>query len=380
MPESTTPHHLLNTSWTLHRLSPLHHGKEFQTVVDNPTALSTYAARLRDQLTGDVLAGLQQPAPVPAGEDDDGLSKIGALKTCTWEGIGMSLLTNEDDNDNDNDDNEEEGKGVLIVLDYENATYKVVLLPGLKPAPGNTTTPTTTTTQPTDRQGGSTHLPLLMTRLPTSLRQTVISFLSGSFDTYCTALRLPMSFMCVGLETYVDAFLDSEYGDGSDALQSVVKDMHLTLSFSRSIAPALKALNITVPRTSVDEFLRSSPGTGSSASSKAFLANISRYIEKHLSLKLDLSASSPTGSAAAQTPAKQHVRLSKIACGGFVLGAEGRIKLVGRTGGSSRDRVRDDEDSRMQNEREKLEVRGSEALLRVVMQRVGGGGNQMRES
>lgn len=98
MPESTTPHHLLNTSWTLHRLSPLHHGKEFQTVVDNPTALSTYAARLRDQLTGDVLAGLQQPAPVPAGEDDDGLSKIGALKTCTWEGIGMSLLTNEDNN------------------------------------------------------------------------------------------------------------------------------------------------------------------------------------------------------------------------------------------------------------------------------------------
>lgn len=283
----------------------------------------------------------------------------------------MSLITNEDD-----DGDDEEKHGILIVLEYENATYKAVLFPGLQPTSG-TTTATTPTTENTERQG-STHLPLLMTRLPTSIRQTVISFLSASFDTYCTALRLPMSFMCTGLEIYADAFLSSEYGDNG-TLQSVVKDMHLTLSFSRSIAPALKSLNITVPRASFEEFLRSSSATTTTttANSKAFLSNISSYIEKHLSLKLDLSASPTT----AQTPAKQHVRLSKIACGGFVLGGEGRMKLVAVSGEketSSRDR--DDEDSRIRTEREKLELRGSEALLRAVMRRVGsggGGGGQM---
>lgn len=383
--QHSTPHHLLNTSWTLHRLSPLHHGKEFQSVVDNPTALKTYATRLRDQLTGDVLAGLQQPAAAGA-EDDDGTSKMGALKTCTWESIGMSLINNRDE-DGDEDENERGDNGILIVLEYENAIYKAVMLPGLKPTStsGNATTPTTTS-----EREGSTHLPLLMTRLPTGLRQTVISFLSSSFDTYCTALRLPMAFMCTGLETYADAFLsrgededdndndNDGSGEGSDSLQSAVKDMHLTLSFSKSIAPALKALNITVPRASFDEFLR---GSGGSPTSKAFLLNISRYIEKHLSLKLDLSPPGPggPGSAAAQTA--KHVRLSKIACGGFVLGSEGRIKLVA-TGPDDTSRSRDDEDSQTRSVRERFELRGCEALLKAVMRRVGSAststGGQMR--
>lgn len=58
------------------------------------------------------------------------------------------------------------------------------------------------------------------------------------------------------------------------------------------------------------------------------------------------------------------------------------MKLVAVSGEketSSRDR--DDEDSRIRTEREKLELRGSEALLRAVMRRVGsgggGGGGQM---
>lgn len=360
MPQPTTPDHLLNTSWTLHRLSPLHHGKEFQTLLDNSTALNTYATRLRDQLTGDVLAGLQA-TPALAG-DDEGLSKTGALKACTWESINMSL----------SEDDEDDGiPGILITLGYENAVYKAVLLPGLRPALENATSLTSTT-----EREGSTHLPLLMTRLPTALRQTVISFLSANFDVYCSAFRLPANFMCAGLDVYVGAFLSSEYGDDG-TLEDVVKDMHLTLSFSPSIAPALRSLNITIPHATFGEFLRSSPTSSpANSSGNPFLSNLSAYIEKHLSMKLDLDVSSN----AQQSPAKQHVRLSKIACGGFVLGSEGRMKLVAlsekksATGGGDEDGG----EAYVRTEREKLELRGSQALLGTVMRRVVAGEGQIR--
>lgn len=361
MPQPTTPDHLLNTSWTLHRLSPLHHGKEFQTLLDNSTALNTYATRLRDQLTGDVLAGLQA-TPALAG-DDEGLSKTGALKTCTWESINMSL----------SEDDENDGiPGVLITLEYENAVYKAVLLPGLRPAPENASLTSTTSTE----REGSTHLPLLMTRLPTALRQTVISFLSANFDTYCSAFRLPANFMCAGLDVYVGAFLSSEYGDDG-TLEDVVKDMHLTLYFSPSVAPTLRSLNITIPHATFGEFLRSSPTTPpANSSGNPFLSNLSAYIEKHLSMKLDLGVSSN----ARQYPAKQHVRLSKIACGGFVLGSEGRMKLVAL---SEKKPAAGDGDvnageAHVRTEREKLELRGSQALLGTVMRRVVAAEGQIR--
>lgn len=362
MPQPTTLHHLLNTSWTLHRLSPLHHGKEFHTLIDNPAALNTYATRLRDQLTGDVLAGLQA-VPALAG-DDEGLSKTGALKTCSWESIGMSLNENNEDN---------EMHGILVALEYENAVYKAVLLPGLGPARENTTSITSTAS--TERKG-STHLPLLMTRLPTALRQTVISFLSTNFDTYCSAFRLPSNFMCAGLDVYVGAFLSSDYGDDG-TLEDVVKDMHLTLSFSPSIAPALRSLNIAIPRASFGEFLRNSPTTPANSNGNPFLSNLSAYIEKHLSMKLDLGASST-----AQPPAKKHMRLSKIACGGFVLGSEGRMKLVAlserKAAAGDGDEDGDGEEARVRTGREKLELRGSEALLRTIMRRVVAGDGQIR--
>lgn len=121
---SQTIHPLLNTSWTLHRLSPLHHGKEFQTLLDNPTALNTYAARLRDQLTGDVLSGLQTGLGGGIAEDDT-VSKTGALRACTWEAIPQF-------DDTFTSSAQAQGQaqtGILITLSYETTTYKATLQP-----------------------------------------------------------------------------------------------------------------------------------------------------------------------------------------------------------------------------------------------------------
>lgn len=342
-----SPRQLLNTSWTLHRLSPLHHRKEFQTLLGNPVALKTYASRLRDQLTGDVLIGLQ-----PTG-DDDGLSKTGALRDCTWETMEpWSQLSDGEDMDLDMGVSDN-AAGILIALEYENVVYKAALLTG----PGS---------EGHTPQESSTSLPVLLTRFPNALRQTLVSFLSANFDTYCSVLRLPQNFMCSALEVYFNTFLSSDRPNAEEifTLEDVLKDMQLTLSFSGSVAPELRSLNVNIPRASLSSFLTARPPAGGSLASKLsnpFLSALSGYLDEHLALKLDLSDST--------TPsvARRHVRLGRIACGSFVLGSEGRLKLVfpERAGNGSSSGG----DDGVPNEKERLTLQASRALLQAIIRR-----------
>lgn len=349
---SQTPQYLLNTSWTLHRLSPLHHGKEFQSLLDNPTALHTYAARLRDQLTGDVLSGLQTGFGAGSIAEDDTLSKTGALRSCTWEAIPQF---------DDTFTSEGHGQtGILIVLEYETTTYKAALLytPDTQP-------------QPQNARKGVTPLPLLLTRLPTPTRQTLLTFLSTTFDTYHSPLRLPASFMCSGLDTYVTTFLSSGAHDAADILEGIVRDVQLTVAFSGNVAPSLRSLGVGVPRGMVGGFLRGG-GDG-----EGFLGRVEKYLEAHLAMKLDLST---TGNGRGNGLAKQHVRVSKIACGGFVIGSEGRMKLsadLGRQGHGTGDGD-NGQSSQVLSENEKLELRASHALLLGVLHRAVAGEGQMK--
>lgn len=298
---------LFNTSWTIYRLSPLHHRKDCETLLENQLALKTYATRLRDHLTSDVLAGL----PVSTGAtDEDALSKTGALKDCSWQPI--SPQSSQRDEGSSSSQNTT-FSGILVNLEYENIAYKAALVAD--------------TESSLNQRPGSTSVPLLLTRFPTALRQTFLTFLSTNFDTYCSPLRLPPSFLCSGLETCVDA-VRNQGGSSADTVEDVIKELQLTLSFSPSVAPALRSLNVNVTRASLAGFLRDSSGDAASKRTlqnklrSPFIANLTSYLETHLSMNLDLDGSS------SHKIAKQHVRLSKVACAAFVLGSEGRVKLV----------------------------------------------------
>ncbi|KAJ5293669.1 hypothetical protein PENANT_c002G03297 [Penicillium antarcticum] len=285
--------HLFNTSWTLHRLSPLHHGKDSKTLLNDETALRTYATRLRDHLTGDALAGLQTRT---ATAEDDALSKTGALKDCFWQPISTR-----------DDAPSTAFPGILITLEYENIIYKAALLAEPESDPSH--------------RKDSTSLPLLLTRFPSALRQTFISFLATNFDTYCSNLRLSSAFLCSGLEMYVDVLREKR-----GSMEDAIKELQLTLAFSASIAPDLKTLNVSVSRVSLAEFLRDQSAPKSRTLQQKlkspFIANLTDYLETHLAMKLDLDGSSDN------KVSKKHVRLSKVACAAFVLGSEGRLKLV----------------------------------------------------
>jgi hypothetical protein len=358
---------LLNTSWTIHRLSPLHHEKEFPTLLANPRALQTYASRLRDQLTGDVFAGLLglQPGTTARGEDDS-LSKTGALKNCTWEMLS-SWPQFTDIIDSNSAASPQAPAGILVTLEYENIVYKAALLADPDDVQQQQQ-------QPPSSSSASTSLPLLLTRCPSPLRQTLISFLVSNFDTYCSTLRLPQGFLCAALKRYFDVFT-AHTPQNIPLLGDAMREMHLTLSFSGSVAPDLRSLNISIPRASLDSFLSATPPSTSagsaSESNSTFLANLEAYLAKHLAMDLDLGSRS--GSASISSAGK-HVRLSKIACAAFVVGSEGKLKLVlpeRRADGADESR---DVEGEMRSERMKSVLRASVALLHAVIRRAAAAG------
>ncbi|KAJ5516227.1 hypothetical protein N7527_007787 [Penicillium freii] len=343
--EQADQQQLFNTSWTIHRLSPLHHGNDCETLLDNQVALETYATRLRDHLTGGVLAGIHTST---SAADDDALSKTGALKDCLWRPISPQSLRNEAPSRSQ----DTTFPGILVTLEYENIVYKAALLADTKSS--------------TNQRTGSTSLPLLLTRFPTALRQTFIAFLSTNFDTYCSPLRLPSSFLCAGLEMYIDTLRTQRPG-ATDTVKDVIKELQLTLSFSSSIAPALRSLNVGVARASLAGFLRDQARQSAPKSRSLqhklrspFIANLTSYLETHLAMKLDLDGSS------SDQAAKQHVRLSKVACAAFVLGGEGRVKLVVA---ADRDSGDGDEGPRAGSDKNELALEAGESLLRSVIRK-----------
>ncbi|PWY92104.1 hypothetical protein BO70DRAFT_383772 [Aspergillus heteromorphus CBS 117.55] len=373
---------LLNTSWTLHRLSPLHHGKEFDSLLNNPLALKAYATRLRDQLSGTALSGGVQFGGALPTTEDDGLSRTGALKSCTWEtvpNISFSEIEHESLESDDASDPlnaprsrtrprrpphspspSHQGGGICVKLEYENITYKAALLTSssLPASQSNPTTKPRTRTR-SQTQTHSTRLPLLLTRFPAPLRQTFISFLSSTFDAYCSPLHLPPQFLGTALGTYIRALASEGLGTANPV--NILKELHLTLSFSASVAPELRALNISIPRESLGGFLYA--GDSGMGSESDVLSRLSAYLDGHLAMKLDL-----TGNATGPGPkGQQHVRLSRITCGGFSLGGDGKMKLVASPSTAGGDGEESSNGASSQTNR--LALRACEVLLLDVVRR-----------
>lgn len=343
-----SPEYLFDASWTAHRLSPLHHSKDHRTLIGNVDALKTFAKRLQDVLAGDVLRGVQ--VSLGSTGADDALAKAGALLECRWEHI-PTFSHWETIPEEDGEDASIEPKdvlGVFITIEYENIAYRAVLLAG----------PDGYTPAVTDRRRKqSTYLPLLLTRMPNMLRQTFTQFLSTTFDAYCSVLRLPSSFLSATLEAYISSLTADETSATTSkaVLEVALKETQLTLSFGQPIAPALKSLDISLPRETMSAFaLR-----GASNETSTFSASLSQYLQKHLAMNVNLHQSADLNDKIATN---KHVWLSKVASGAFVLSTEGRFKLVDT---SSRHKDDLDEQARL---REKM-VAASEQIIRSLVQR-----------
>jgi hypothetical protein len=353
------PEQLLGTSWTAHRLSPLHHGRS--SLLGNADVLETYAKRLRDLLAGDVLRGVQIALTANSASSDDALTKAGVLIDCRWETLPTWAYWGDNDGNlvNDSDVPMEKIMGILITLEYENITYRAALLVG----------PDGYRPRSIDkRRKQSTYLPLLLTRMPNALRQTFVQFLSTTFDTYCAVLRLSSGFLAAMLDLYMTSLTADEKNSAAisrSMLEAVVKETQLTLSFAPSIAPSLKALDINLPRETLSTFAVGS--STQAASGSRFLASLAQYLDKHLAMNVEFSHSwDPKTSTNGSNP---HFWLSKVASGAFVLSADGRFKLVAspdrHASGGDDD---NDDDARIG----RLIQKANEAVLQALVRRAVG--------
>lgn len=311
-PENATrPYPLYSTTFTTHRLSPLFHSN---VAVDN-TALRQYASQFRDVLTGEVLRGVR----VGLGADDEILARVGALKTVRW-----NLLRNEEDWEPGADETEMNGDdttiqrrghtGILAEIIYEKSAYSAILLHDTEKQGG-------------DEIAGFSHYPLLLTRMPGPLRETFLDFLAATFDTRASVLKLPSHFLAETAEKYLANIISTENGTldtepATRVLRTVIKDILITLAFDvPGMTSSLKTMDITISKDDSWSMIKSGQklvqvvdGQKNGDNAKVprpFTRALKHYVDAHLGLKLD----------------DPRVKISRVACGAFVLGTEGKIKV-----------------------------------------------------
>jgi len=282
---------LYQRTFTLYRVSPLHTGDT--SLLDEPT-LKTHARRLREQLKGDNVRGVE----VDFAGAEDALPRIGPLQECSW-----AMLPDEDTWIDQNlhflhseisqvpsEAGIEQMRGVFVSLEYEKATYHALLLRD----------PTTTTSPE-----AFTSLPLLLVRMPLPVREIFLNYLRTSFDAHVAPLRLSSNFITSSIETYFRHF---SAGNSPLSIVDAVKQVQIQLSFP-TVTTLLRHLDITIQSAYVPGFV-SRGRLLKGGDEKPFTAALSSYMSKHLALDM----------------ANPKVQVSRVSCGSFTLATD-RIKI-----------------------------------------------------
>ncbi|KAF3051843.1 hypothetical protein E8E11_008817 [Didymella keratinophila] len=279
------PYPLYNRTYNLYRLSPLHHG---DTSLLADRTLRTHAKRLREQLKGDNVRGVQ--VDFASAEDT---ARLGPLEECSWD-----LLGDEDawiDRYRQLQDPEAsqlppptEPRGIEVSLEYETQSYNALLLRD----PQNTTAP-----------DGFSSLPLLLVKMPGPMRDVFLQYLRTAFDAHVAPLRLPSTFITGSTETY---FRHLSASSSTQSIQEVVRQLNVQLAFPNTTT-LLKHIDITIAASDVPGFVT----RGKHARDKPFTTALTSYLAKHLALDI----SNPK------------VQISRVSCNSFHLGTE-RLKLA----------------------------------------------------
>lgn len=388
-----------NVSFSTHRASPLYIGKDALS----PARLEQLASRLRDTLVGDVVRGVQ----VGLDGSDASLGRAGSLERVAirWFDVPAMLgLEGTDDDDDDGGDARSRRKGsegdtrsggnvqadhkrtsgICIEMRYENALCVAILLPelggdrgepqnggsgalqgpfkkgvasgmpGLLDAPGTR-----------EKDGEFLRLPLLLMRMPTSLKPFIVDFVSRTFDCRISPLRLGTKSLVQSWERWVDEA-------GLPSRGPLAKDVVLTLGFSvpredstdstgddnnnnhtAADTIGLRSLDVIIPAGDLEKFAREGGSSLEAAATGAKRKRLLQGWEDNPRKRNELAGGTSeegwgwrSASEESASPGRsviealalylnQHlaldlfhpgVRISRIACGGFGL-AETRLKV-----------------------------------------------------
>lgn len=300
---------LYGSTFNLYRASPLYHGSDH--VFDN---LDLHTKRLRDNLAGDRARSLLLTDLQPE------IAGTGSLETCQWTLLGDELAWERQQQDGAiAEPTSDNARGIHIHLKFERARYSALLLGDRSRMAG---TP------------GFTSLPLILLRMPTTLRELFLDFISTTFDTRVSPMKLRSSFLSSSLEGLIEQTVAEDDEDAAINLEALSKGVGLQLSFP-SAAPHLKSLDLVIAKDDIREFqsrgntlwqqYQSRQGTEKDWQTRPksnitgpFTAAISTYLNNHTAIELDNPA----------------IVLSKVALGPFALSGEGKVKVLSTSAAS----------------------------------------------
>ena len=298
------PYPLYNTTFTLHRVSSLYTGVNHPL---NNAALQQHAKRFRDILAGDVLRGVR----IGLGSEDEALARVGALQSVTWQVLAGEDLWDVDeesrmDSSMDHGAGNGNGNGILVQISYEKMAYRALLLRK-------------------DREKGQDeidgqkesfqHFPLLLTRMPAPLRETFADFLTTTFDARVAVLHLSSPYLTTAFEKYISDCCIDEDGEALDPIQlssvlrKIVKDVQVLIGFDLPTT-SLQTMEFHIAQEDIPRLVQRGKKVGDGES--PFMNALESFVRAHLALDIK----------------HVKVRILRIACGAFVLGAEGRVKLT----------------------------------------------------
>lgn len=279
------PYPLYNRTYSLYRLSPLHHG-DAPLLADR--ALRTHAKRLKEQLKGDSVRGVQ--VDFASAEDT---AKLGPLEDCSWDLLGDEDAWIDHHMQLQHPHTSQlpppaQVRGIEVSLEYEKQSYNALLL---RDASSSAAPP------------GFSSLPLLLVKMPGPVRDVFLQYLRTAFDAHVAPLRLPSTFITDSMETY---FKHLSASTSTQTIQDVVRQLNVQLAFPNTTT-LLKHIDITIAAADVPGFV----ARGKHAPQTPFTTALSSYLAKHLAL--DLS--------------HPRTQISRISCNSFHLGVE-RLKLA----------------------------------------------------
>jgi hypothetical protein len=286
---------LYSSTYHLYRLSPLYNGAS--DLLQERT-LRTHARRLKELLKGDSVRGVQ----VNVAGADNALNAAGPLEDCRWDLLGDEdawivkhgqAAAEPENSQLSAAVDPAEARGIHIELQYAETSYSALLFRG----------PGTTSTLPK-----FTSLPLLLVRMPAAIREIFFKYLSTAFDTRVAPLKLSSSFLTGALESYFRHLTDDS---STQTIKEVIQQLQLQLTFPTTTT-LLKHIDITIGREDVPGFVSQGKAVQKASNRSPFTAALTEYLKKHMAIDL----SNPK------------IQISRIACGAFLLGSDGRIKLI----------------------------------------------------
>jgi Kinetochore complex Sim4 subunit Fta1 len=312
---------LYDTTFSLYRISPLFTGSSLPL---NNVALHQHAQHFRDILAGEVLRGVR----VGLGPEDSVLARVGALQTVTWKLLPEEEeWVTEDETEFGNDDTTislATNRGMLVTVTYEKMAYRAILLRDRREVNFDETVDNAK-----GEDDGFQNFPLLMSKMPGPLRETFADYLSTTFDARISALHLSSMYLSNTFGKYLSDISIGNDGEVLDvaernrSLRNVIKETVIFLGFDLPDASAsLKTIDIQIAREDLPGMIATGKLIGKQdLGENPFLDALTVYINAHLALNL----------------ADERVKIVRIACGAYVLGGEGRVKITHPLSGPDED-------------------------------------------